>query len=428
MKKNLKTFLYILGLLVVAVVVYIVFFRAEDAQVTVETVNVAKGEVSTTVTATGTIEPTNEVDVGTQVSGVIEKIYVDYNDHVEKGQIVAELDKTSLQSTVDEARASLKTAQNELDYRQKLFDRIEKLHNNDMVSDEDYDEALYNLNNAKGTVEQNKSDLKLALTNLGYASIYSPIKGVVLSREVEVGQTVAASYETPTLFTIAQDLTQMQVEADVDEADIGQVKLHQRVTFQVDAYPDDVFSGTVTQVRLEPNEDDDSGVVTYTVIIKADNPDGKLMPGLTASIAIYTMEMKDILTLPMKAISFTPQNDVMEAYYKTHEPPTPPQDAPAPEGGEPQAQTTGNNADEKTAADENVKMVWVKKNDDIHPQKITTGVTDGINIQVVDGLKAGDEVITSMQIDTSSESAGAGGDAAESPFMPKPPGRDKKKK
>ena len=279
-----KILIYIGGAIIVSAAVYKIWFSSEDTSIVVETTAVKTGTISTVITATGTVEPIRQVEVGTQVSGVIDHIYVDYNATVKAGQLIAELDKTALKATVAEATAALNTALNEQDYQQKSFDRIAKLHDGKVVSDTDYEEALYKLNNAKGIADQKRSDLSRARTNLSYASIYSPIDGVVVSRSVDVGQTVAASYSTPTLFTIAQDLKQMQVEADVDEADIGQVKLGQRVVFTVDAYPEDEFSGTITQVRLEPVEE--SNVITYTVIIKADNQDGKLMPGLTASISI----------------------------------------------------------------------------------------------------------------------------------------------
>lgn len=412
-----KIALYTGAVVIAAFAAYKIWVRAEDKPVQVETTAVKVGTISNIITATGTVEPITQVEVGTQVSGVIDHIYVDYNTTVKAGQLIAELDKTALKATAAEAAAALNTAVNEQDYQQKNFDRINKLHETRVVSDSDYEEALYKLNNAKGIVDQKRSDLSRAKTNLSYANIYSPIDGVVISRSVDVGQTVAASYSTPTLFTIAQDLKQMQVEANVDEADIGQVKTGQRVVFTVDAYPDDEFSGTITQVRLEPIEE--SNVITYTVIIKADNQEGKLMPGLTANISIYTLELKDVLTLEAKALSFQPDPQVLNTYQQQH----------PREVSQPVAVLTRHVYAAQTvsthAPDGQTKKVWVKKGTNIQEHTIQTGTTDGVLVQVLQGLKEGDEVVYSMSVVSekaqTSESTSAG-----SPFMPKPPGRTKK--
>lgn len=412
-----KIALYGGAVVIAATAAYKIWLTAEDKPVQVETTAVKIGTISTIITATGTVEPITQVEVGTQVSGVIDHIYVDYNSTVKAGQLIAELDKTALKATAAEAVAALNTAVNEQDYQQKSFDRIDKLHNTKVVSDSDYEEALYKLNNAKGIVDQKRSDLSRAKTNLSYANIYSPIDGVVISRSVDVGQTVAASYSTPTLFTIAQDLKQMQVEANVDEADIGQVKTGQRVVFTVDAYPDDEFSGTITQVRLEPIET--SNVITYTVIIKADNQEGKLMPGLTANISIYTLELKDVLTLEAKAISFQPDPQVLNAYQQQH----------PKEGSKPVAVLTrqvymASNTSAHAQAGQ-AKHVWVKEGTNIQERTIQTGTTDGVLVQVLQGLKEGDEVVYSMSV-VSEKTQTSTSTSAGSPFMPKPPGRTKK--
>jgi HlyD family secretion protein len=412
-----KIALYTGAVVIAAFAAYKIWVRAEDKPVQVETTAVKVGTISNIITATGTVEPITQVEVGTQVSGVIDHIYVDYNTTVKAGQLIAELDKTALKATAAEAAAALNTAVNEQDYQQKNFDRINKLHETRVVSDSDYEEALYKLNNAKGIVDQKRSDLSRAKTNLSYANIYSPIDGVVISRSVDVGQTVAASYSTPTLFTIAQDLKQMQVEANVDEADIGQVKTGQRVVFTVDAYPDDEFSGTITQVRLEPIEE--SNVITYTVIIKADNQEGKLMPGLTANISIYTLELKDVLTLEAKALSFQPDPQMLNTYQQQH-----PGEVTQPVAVLTRHVYTAQAVSTHASAGQ-AKKVWVKKGTNIQEHTIQTGTTDGVLVQVLQGLKAGDEVVYSMSVVSekaqTSESTSAG-----SPFMPKPPGRSKK--
>jgi HlyD family secretion protein len=411
-----KILIYIGGAIIVSAAVYKIWFSSEDTSIVVETTAVKTGTISTVITATGTVEPIRQVEVGTQVSGVIDHIYVDYNATVKAGQLIAELDKTALKATVAEATAALNTALNEQDYQQKSFDRIAKLHDGKVVSDTDYEEALYKLNNAKGIADQKRSDLSRARTNLSYASIYSPIDGVVVSRSVDVGQTVAASYSTPTLFTIAQDLKQMQVEADVDEADIGQVKLGQRVVFTVDAYPEDEFSGTITQVRLEPVEE--SNVITYTVIIKADNQDGKLMPGLTASISIYTLEIKDVLTLDSKALSFKPDPQVLSAYQE--------QRHAAPEQNIiKQVRNVPANYKVYISQQGEEKTVWVKEGDSIQERTIHIGTSDGVVVQVLDGLREGDEVVLSMNV-VSAQPTAENEATSESPFMPKPPGSKKK--
>ncbi|MEC8682795.1 MAG: efflux RND transporter periplasmic adaptor subunit, partial [Bacteroidota bacterium] len=299
-----KIILAVILVCIIAGVGYAFFGADSGTTITAETTTVTKGKVATMVTATGTIEPLTEVEVGTQVSGEVEKIYVDYNSTVTKGQLLAELDKTNLIAALQQANASYSNAVTQRDYYNKIYSRQKKLYEEEVISQADFDDAEYNFNNSKISVTQALSDLQKAKTNLSYADIYSPIDGVVLSKEVDEGQTVAASFETPTLFTIAKDLKEMQVEADVDEADIGNVAEGQRVSFTVDAYQGETFTGTITQVRLDPTEEE--SVITYTVVIKADNPDLKLKPGLTATVSIYTLELDDVLTTEAKAVNFNP--------------------------------------------------------------------------------------------------------------------------
>lgn len=410
-KFNKKNVLIGSAILVVAtILVYFLFIKKEVRTVAVETVKVERGDINTVVTATGTIQPTKQVAVGTQVSGVVKKIYVDFNSKVKAGQLIAELDKTNLIASVNEAKANYKNALNEVNYLEKIFARQAGLFKNKSISQNDYDEALYKLNNAKGALEQRKYDLNKMETNLGYADIYSPIDGVILSKAVDVGQTVAASFSTPTLFTIAEDLRQMQVEANVDEADIGNVKIGQRVTFTVDAYQGEEFSGTVTQVRL--NATTTSNVVTYKVIVKADNPDEKLLPGLTATISIYTLELKDVLTVSSQAFNFNPDMQMLKTYNAQLS-------GEVPDAG----LKMGSNAPKEEAkTDKHQKTVWIKDAKGIHPARVTVGSNDGINTEITGELKMGDEVTVSMAYqEKNNRTKGEG--SSDSPFMPKPPGK-----
>ncbi|WP_233267560.1 efflux RND transporter periplasmic adaptor subunit [Algibacter sp. L1A34] len=378
------------------------FIKGEDAIIIeTKTIVAKKADVTTMVTATGTIEPITQVDVGTQVSGVVEKIYVDYNSVVKEGELIAELDKTNLKASTMQSQAAYDNAVSQRNYMKIIYERQKTLYDNQVISKSDFDDAEYNYETAKGTAIQRLSDLQSAKTNLGYANIYSPIDGVILSRDIDEGQTVAASYSTPTLFTIAQDLKEMQVEADVDEADIGQVKDGQRVEFTVDAYIGETFKGVVTQVRLDPTVT--SNVVTYTVVIKADNEDLKLKPGLTATISIYTLELNDVLTAEAKAINFKPEAEILATYNVQH-----------------------NLQESASNIDKNDKTLWVLgKNGAITQKKVTLGASDGVNVQILSGITEGDKLVYSLKGVSKSE-ANAGG-TNESPFMPQRPGGNKKK-
>ncbi|TWP26556.1 efflux RND transporter periplasmic adaptor subunit [Apibacter muscae] len=383
--------------------IYKYFFSASKPTLSVETVKVEKGNVSEAITATGTVNPVNEVTVGTQVSGIIEKIYVDYNSPVKKGQLIAQIDRTNLLATLTDAQATYSSALNQLSYQQQNFNRQKNMYNAQVISKADFETASFSLNDAKESVKQAKSTLQKAQTNLGYANIYSPIDGVIVTKEVEEGQTVAASMSTPTLFTIAQDLTKMQVEANVDEADIGNVQVGQRVTFTVDAYPSITFNGTVNQVRLGATVT--SNVVTYTVIIVTDNSNLKLKPGLTATVTIYTKELNDIITLPAKALNFTMDPKILEIYNKEH-----------------QLNTKISTINKSNDDD---KYVWIRNKQGILEQKLVKiGESDGINVEVISGLKVGDEVVYSMK---NKQDGTSSNKQESSPFMPKRPGASKKK-
>ncbi|WP_312196318.1 efflux RND transporter periplasmic adaptor subunit [Epilithonimonas vandammei] len=403
-KKYFKNSIIVLVATIVVFFGYKYFTTEKKASIAVQTVKLSKQNVTTSVTATGTVEPVDQVDVGTQVSGIINHIYADYNSPVKKGQLLAELDKTNLQESVNNALAQYNASLNELNYYQQNYNRQNNMYKSGVISKADYEQAAYQVKNSQETVSQRKTALAQARTNLSYANIYAPIDGIILSREVEEGQTVAASMTTPTLFTIAKDITKMQVEANVDEADIGGVEVSQRVSFTVDAYPQEEFSGRVRQVRLSATTE--SNVVTYTVIIDADNPEQKLKPGLTATITIFTQELKDIDTVPASAIAFSPDTETLQKYYQQNQ-----IKAKIPEI------KTGKNKE---------KYIWIKNNDGSLSQKqITIGINDGINIQVVSGLTGSEQIVTSLEEQTEpvakSESDGS------SPFMPKRPNNNNKK-
>ena len=352
-----------------------------------ETTVVEQGTIATTVTATGTIEPVTSVEVGTQVSGIVAKIYVDYNSVVKAGQVIAELDKTNLISELASQRANLTSAQSSMQYQKANYERQKNLYDKGLISANDYEQARLSYVQAQQQVTTAQQNVKRAETNLGYATITSPINGVVLSKAVEEGQTVAASFSTPTLFTIAQDLTDMRVIADIDEADIGEVKEGQRVTFTVDAFPRDVFQGFVTQVRQQATTE--SNVVTYEVVISAPNADLKLKPGLTANVTIYTLEKNDVLMVASKALRFSP-NEALIAKDETIE-----------------------HSDAKT-------KLWVREGKTFRAIPVETGVSNGTLTELTSGIKAGTEVLADMIFGEMSEDMQ--GQQKSNPFMPGPRG------
>ncbi len=400
---------------IVLIIIVIIMFKScnkEKQVATFETVSVSKGTISNVVTATGSIAAIKTVDVGTQVSGVISKIYVDYNSHVKKGQLLAEIDRQALLSSLQSSQAALDDAKADLTYKTATYERTKALYNKNLIAKTDYDEALYNYEKSKANLKTATCNYDKAKVNLDYAYIYSPIDGVVLSRAVDEGQTVAASFSTPTLFSIANDLTQMQVEANIDEADIGQVRNGQHVDFTVDAFPDMKFTGTVTQIRLKSTTT--NNVVTYTVIINAPNPDTKLMPGMTANISIEIDKAENVLSVPAKALRFNPDNEILQAYYNSL-----PKNAPHSTSTTP---TTTSTSKENTDASA-PQVVWVKKGMDVYSVPVTIGITDGINTEIKSGLKEDDEVIVSMSAASNSTAS-----TSSSPFMPKRPSSSKDKK
>ncbi len=358
---------------------------------TTATTKVEQGDVITSVTATGTIEPVTSVDVGTQVSGIVSKLYVDYNSIVKAGQVIAELDKTNLISELNSAKANLTSQQSNLSYQKTNYERFQNLFNKGLISANEFEQAQLSYLQAQQQVATTRENVKRAETNLGYATIKSPIDGIVLSKEVEEGQTVAASFNTPTLFKIAQDLTQMRVIADIDEADIGEVREGQRVSFTVDAYPNDVFEGSVTQVRQQPSSE--SNVVTYEVVINAPNDNLKLKPGLTANITIFTLEVKNVTYVASKALRFIPNDQMLL------------------EG-------------ESIKDCEGKQKLWVREGSVIKAYSVETGTTNGTVTELKKcSLKVGADVIT----DIVEAMPDMGEEMGGNPFMPRPRNNDKNK-
>ncbi len=388
MKKSLITLIVVIAAAAIGCAIYFLV-RHKPHHVTYNTAVVERGSISNSITATGTIEPITQVEVGTQVSGIVNKIYVDYNSIVKKGQVIAELDKENLLNELASRKSNMNSAQSEFDYQQKLYNRVKELHDKHLASDEEYDQALYNYTRSKNSLEIAKVEVRKAQTNLGYATIYSPINGVVLSKAVEQGQTVASSFNTPTLFLIAEDLTQMRVVADVDEADIGGVAEGQRVSFTVDAYPQEIFNGKVVQVRQEATTT--NNVVTYEVVINAPNDDLKLKPGLTASVTIYTVEHDSVLLVPAKALKFDPA-----AYIGPLD----------------------------TIEDIKARQkVWTREGNKFIALEVMLGMSSGSHVEVIEGVTEGMRVITdaTQGLMPGEEADGEQNTQTErSPFMPGP--------
>ena len=383
--KNKKVWIGVVAVVLVALVIWFMSGGKKEQTVEFETAKVEKQNISTSITATGTIEPVTSVTVGTQVSGILSKLYVDYNSVVKKGQVIAELDKTNLISELNRAKADLTSAQSTLNYETSNFNRYQTLFDKGLVSANDYESARLSYDKARQSVASSRESVQKAQTNLGYATITSPIDGVVLSKAVEEGQTVAASFNTPELFTIAQDLTDMRVIADIDEADIGGVKEGQRVTFTVDAFPEDRFEGQVTQVRQQATTS--SNVVTYEVVISAPNKDLKLKPGLTANVTIYTLEKNDVLAAPAKALRFVPNEALLKNGQQIED------------------------VEAKT-------KVWTLEGNTFKAHAVETGTTNGMLTEIVSGISAGTEVLVDFKL--SGGETEEAGQQAQNPFMPRP--------
>ncbi len=372
MKKKIfsKVWIAMIAVVVIAVAAWLLSSGKEKEQISFKQEKAAAHTLQTSITATGTIEAVTSVTVGTQVSGIVNKLYVDYNSVVKKGQVIAELDKTNLISELNTSKANLASAESKLNYESANMKRYQTLYKKGLVSADDYENALLTYRQAKEQVATSKENVQKAQTNLGYATITSPIDGTVISKSVEEGQTVAASFNTPELFTIAKDLKNMQVIADVDEADIGEVAVGNRVTFTVDAYPDDTFEGVVKQVRLEATTT--NNVVTYEVVISADNADLKLKPGLTANVTIFTKEQSGILSVPNKALRFTPTKE-----------------------------TVGK--DMKIVDCKGKNKVWTLDGKTLTAHQVNIGQSDATHTQIISGLKSGQSIVTEIIVNTDEE-------------------------
>ncbi len=389
--KNKKLWIGVGAVVIIVIIAMLMFGGKKEEKVTFETATVTKQKIQNTITATGTIEPVTSVTVGTQVSGIVSKLYVDYNSVVKKGQVIAELDKTNLTSELSTARANLSSAQSALNYQQDNYQRYKTLYDKGLVSADDFESARLSYLQAKEQVASSRESVKKAQTNLGYATITSPIDGIVLSKAVEEGQTVAASFNTPELFTIAQDLTDMRVIADIDEADIGGVKEGQHVTFTVDAFPDDSFEGQVTQVRQQATTE--SNVVTYEVVISARNDDLKLKPGLTANVTIYTLEKNDVLAVPVRALHFMPNEALLR-----------------------EGQTIQDcDAEHK---------VWTLEGDVFKAHAVKVGTTNGVLTEITGGISEGTKVLTEFSINSGMPDMSQG-EQGGNPFMPRPRGNNR---
>lgn len=365
-----KIWIAVIVIVVIAVAAWALSGGKKEEEINFKEEAVKTETLQNSVTATGTIEAVTSVTVGTQVSGIVNKLYVDYNSQVKKGQVIAELDKTNLLSELNTAKANLASATSNLSYQAANMNRYQTLYKKGLVSADEYENALLTYRQAKEQVASSKESVQKAQTNLGYATITSPIDGTVISKSVEEGQTVAASFNTPELFTIAKDLTNMQVVANVDEADIGGVKEGDRVTFTVDAYPDDTFEGTVKQVRLEATTT--NNVVTYEVVISAPNADLKLKPGLTANVTIYTQERSGVLAVANKALRFTPTKE-----------------------------TVGK--DMKIVDCKGKNKVWTLSDKTLTAHSVTIGQTDGVHTEIIKGIKKGQKIVTEIIVNTPEE-------------------------
>lgn len=409
MKKSKKIW-WIIGIIATVIIALIVIFavkKGKHAEMQINTVRSTMDSIEVTVTATGELQPVYKVDVGTQVSGIVEHIYVDFNSVVKKGQLLASLDRSNLNEQLTQAQTSVSNARSNLTLAQQQFDRVKALYDNKAATQEAYESAVNSLNLAKNQLKTAQSELSRAQTNLSYATIYSPIDGVIMDKAVEEGQTVASSFSTPTLFTIANDLTQMQVEASVDEADIGEVKAGQPVTFTVDAFPDDVFTGSVKEVRINPTVT--SNVVTYTVIINAPNPETKLFPGMTANVTIVTKKESGIC-IPMTALYTSLDPTVQKQFEKKGY----------------TFKSLYKNQEELAQGLKDItkKNIWVKKGEKTYEQmSVTTGLNNGVKTLIMDGLQEGDEVIVSISEAMEGMSKGKDSEGGNNPFMPSPPQR-----
>ncbi len=423
------------AVLLVSVAGYVEFLRGSPAAPPFRFDAVSAGSIKSTVITTGTVNPVTSVVVGSQVSGTIAHPYADFNSEVKKGDVIAQIDSTFLAESVKQAKDALDQARAAMTLAEETFSREKALHERGLDAQQSFDSALTVKEASEAAVKSAEASYREAETNLGYATIRAPISGVVTDREVNVGQTVAASYSAPTLFTIANDLHRMQVECTVDESDIGMVAVGEQATFTVDAYPGVDFPGTVTQVRLEPVNI--QNVVTYTVVISVRNDDLKLMPGMTADVNIQVATAQDCMRVPNMALRFRPTHDLIDSSAMSSA-------AKATTGGNDTLQSEGHRAGglvtqedrptqvpygitarypeiEKTGADtgpETRGRVWiVDAKGKLIPVPVVTGITDGRYTQVTSpDLKTGERIVVGVDYAVS-------GEQAKSPFTPTGPSR-----
>lgn len=407
-KKISTIWILVGGCFAIAVAAWLLSGNKKDEQVSFVTEEVAPANIQNSITATGSVEPVDTVAVGTQVSGIIDKIYVDFNSTVKKGQVLAVLDTKNLTSTLNSAKANLQSAQANLQsanaalgYQRANYNRYKALYQKGLVSANDFESARLSYRQAeeqvamiKESVVAAQESVRTAQTNLGYATIVSPIDGTIINKYVAEGQTVAASFSTPELFGVARDLKKMQVLADVDEADIGDVRPGESATFTVDAYPDDTFQGTVQQVRLGGSTS--NNVVTYKVVISTSNANLKLKPGMTANVTIYTQQKSGVLSVPTKALRFTPAKETV---------------------GKMKIKDISNAKNK----------VWTIEGNNIVAHQVNIGMSDGTHTQIVSGVKQGQKVITGVDVKTDDAAADGSNASESSPFAPGPRKNNKKK-
>jgi HlyD family secretion protein len=413
MKKKIILFLLLLVAVATAAIFYFRSGKKTNA-INFVTAKAQYGYIAKTVTATGNVQPEDTVSVGAQVSGVVNAVYADFNDVVRKGQLLAKVDASIITAQVQESSANLFNAQSNLEYQKNTYERQNKLFGLGAISQAEYQTALNQYKSAKASVDNAVAQLRVVQKNLSYTNIYSPIDGVVLNRNVSEGQTIASSFNAPTLFVLAKDLTKMQVNAAVDEADIGGIKTGQNITFTVDAFPDDVFAGTIQQILLHPSVS--ANVVTYKTLINVDNKNMKLKPGMTASINIYIEEDTNALLIPSKALTFKPDTVLLRDYKIIRA----------------QRDSTGSGKrglDRKSnprdtankIKNENTTIrrsyVWVKTGDTLTEKRILTGLNDNSFVKVIKGLSPGEEVISNMAAGNTKSTTN---NSQRSPFMPQP--------
>ena len=397
----------IVGVVAIAAVVFYFVNKNKQAPVSFVTVQVANGYIASSVTATGTLQPVDTVSVGAQVSGLVKNIFADYNSVVKKGQLLAQIEPSIIRAQSDQSRASLASTQSNLRFQQVNYDRQNKLFVLGAISQSDFQVATNSYQTARAAVDNAKAQLKITLQTLYYTNIYSPIDGTVLNRNVSVGQTIASSFSAPTLFVIAKDLTKMQVNAAVDEADIGGVLAGQNVSFTVDAFPDDIFRGTVREILLHATVS--ANVVTYTTLINVDNRNLKLKPGMTASINIYAEEDSNALLIPARALTFKPDSVLLQKYTLIR------------------LRKSSAAIVAKAVVADSVHLVgqknkvitqsrvWIKTGDTLTQKSITTGLNDDTNVQVLSGLLPEDEIVISAVAGSTKAVADV---TQKSPFMP----------